>query len=66
MPKKLLLGFGAGLIALVAACGGGGGGGGADAPSQIDRFAAVRDLVCSGAQNSGWCWQNPLPAGETI
>ncbi|HXE48416.1 MAG TPA: YCF48-related protein [Ramlibacter sp.] len=66
MPKKLLLGFGAGLFALLAACGGGGSGGGADAPSQIDRFAAVRDLVCSGAQNSGWCWQNPLPAGETV
>jgi len=50
----------------VAACGGGGRGGGADAPSQIDRFAAVRDLVCSGAQSSGWCWQNPLPTGEAV
>ena len=63
MRKQWLSGLGAALLALLAACGGGSG----DAPaSQTDRFAAVRDLVCTGAQSSGWCWQNPRPAGDTV
>ncbi|MEZ0309021.1 MAG: YCF48-related protein [Ramlibacter sp.] len=50
-------------------CGGGGGGStapGAEVPASTDRFAPVRDLVCSGAQDSGWCWQEPQPAAEIV
>lgn len=30
------------------------------------RMGVVQGSVCSGAQNSGWCWQRPTPAGGLI
>src|SRR5690349_18110357 len=30
------------------------------------RMAVVNGSVCSGAQNTGWCWQRPTPAGGLI
>ncbi len=29
-------------------------------------FAIVQGSVCSGAGNTGWCWQRPRPQGNTI
>ena len=53
---------------VLAACGGGGGGNApaVGGPALSDRFAPVRDLVCSGAESSGWCWQNPQPPAEIV
>lgn len=29
----------------------------------LTNLAAVRGLACSGAQDTGWCWQQPRPTG---
>lgn len=32
----------------------------------VGHYAMVRDLVCSGPDQKGWCWQRPRPMGNTI
>ncbi len=32
----------------------------------ITNIANVRGLECSGASNTGWCWQNPRPTGNHV
>lgn len=32
----------------------------------INNLAGVRGLVCSGADDTGWCWQAPRPSGNRI
>jgi photosystem II stability/assembly factor-like uncharacterized protein len=32
----------------------------------ITNLANVRGLECSGAANTGWCWQNPRPTGNRV
>jgi photosystem II stability/assembly factor-like uncharacterized protein len=32
----------------------------------ITNIANVRGLVCSGADSTGWCWQNPRPTGNRV
>lgn len=32
----------------------------------ITNLANVRGLVCSGADSTGWCWQNPRPTGNRV
>lgn len=32
----------------------------------ITNIANVRGLECSGASNTGWCWQNPRPTGNRV
>ncbi|MBI5256717.1 MAG: PKD domain-containing protein [Burkholderiales bacterium] len=38
----------------------------AQAGVQVGRFAMVRDLQCTGAANTGWCWQAPQPNGDAV
>ena len=33
---------------------------------QVGRFGMVAERLCSGAQNTGWCWMNPLPSAELV
>jgi photosystem II stability/assembly factor-like uncharacterized protein len=46
----------------LAACGGGGESGG----PPPDDMSGVAGKICSGANGSGWCWQQPLPQGNAI
>jgi photosystem II stability/assembly factor-like uncharacterized protein len=32
----------------------------------VTNIANVRGLVCTGADSTGWCWQNPRPTGNRI
>ena len=32
----------------------------------ITHIANVRGLVCTGADSTGWCWQNPRPTGNRV
>lgn len=32
----------------------------------ITNIANVRGLECTGAANTGWCWQNPKPTGNRV
>ncbi|WP_457352164.1 YCF48-related protein [Roseateles sp. P5_D6] len=32
----------------------------------ITNIANVRGLECTGASNTGWCWQNPRPTGNHV
>lgn len=32
----------------------------------ITNIANVRGLVCTGADSTGWCWQNPRPTGNRV
>lgn len=32
----------------------------------ITNLANVKGLVCSGADSTGWCWQNPRPTGNRV
>ena len=32
----------------------------------VNNKATVRDQICSGANQSGWCFQSPLPAGHIV
>lgn len=32
-------------------------------PVSVTNLATVRGRVCSGANDSGWCWQSPRPVG---
>lgn len=32
----------------------------------ITNLANVHGLVCSGADSTGWCWQNPRPTGNRV
>lgn len=32
----------------------------------VTNIANVRGLECSGASNTGWCWQNPRPTGNRV
>jgi photosystem II stability/assembly factor-like uncharacterized protein len=31
----------------------------------VTNLANVKGLICSGAANTGWCWQQPRPTGNT-
>lgn len=32
----------------------------------VGHYAMVQDLLCSGPDQKGWCWQRPRPMGNTI
>lgn len=32
----------------------------------VTNIANVKGLECTGAANSGWCWQNPRPTGNRV
>jgi photosystem II stability/assembly factor-like uncharacterized protein len=32
----------------------------------VRHLAVVKDLLCSGGDDKGWCWQRPLPTGNRI
>lgn len=32
----------------------------------VTNIANVRGLVCTGADSTGWCWQNPRPTGNRV
>lgn len=34
-------------------------------PLSLTNLATVRGLVCSGPNDTGWCWQSPRPTGVT-
>lgn len=56
-----------GLMLSLLACGGGGGSGGAVVePAPPPTPAMVAGLRCSGAANTGWCWQAPQPWGHLV
>lgn len=64
--QGVVKGFAAGLMAVtLTACGGGGGSGG-DAINVPPSPAFSPTSVCTGANRSGWCWQNPQPYGTQL
>lgn len=33
---------------------------------QVGQFTNVANTVCTGASQTGWCWQQPKPTGQTL